>query len=133
MASEKAMYWMAVAVLAFGVANGMLNDRPELVTRLADRSIAMMEQAADTAVHYTTLADVNLGNDGPGRAQMAVVRAQDRLAHVQRIFMRRQAEIERAQAKRIRAIVEHGPRTVFVCARQNFAIDIPQPPAHNMF
>ena len=125
MASEKVMYWTALAVLGFGVANGVLNDRAEWMTRLADHSIAMIEQASDTAAHYPTLANGNLMNNGPGRTQIAMLRAQERLAYVQRSLARHHAEMDRAQADRIRARV--------VCPRQNFAIDIPQPPAHNMF
>jgi len=75
MASEKVMYWTALAVLGFGVANGVLNDRAEWMTRLADHSIAMIEQASDTAAHYTTLANGNLMNNGPGRTQIAMLRA----------------------------------------------------------
>jgi hypothetical protein len=105
MASEKAMYWVAVAVLALAGTNGFVNDHPEWVGHLADRAIAMMEQASATATRYATLADITLGNDGSGRTQIAVSRAQVRLACVQGSLAGRQAEMARLGAKRIRVQV----------------------------
>jgi hypothetical protein len=107
MASEKAMYWVAVAVLALAGTNGFVNDHPEWAAYLADRTIAMMEQASETAMRYATL-----GQDGSGRPQIAVSRAQVRLACVQSTLARRQAETARLRAEIRAQVMEHGPVVV---------------------
>ena len=113
MASEKAMYWVAVAVLVLPGTNGFVNVHAEWAAHLADRAIAMMEQTSETAMRYATLADIMLGNNGSGRTQIAVSRAQVRLACVQRTLTRRQGEMARLQSERIRAqVIEHGPVVV---------------------
>jgi hypothetical protein len=120
MASEKAMYWGAVAVLALAGTNGLVKDHAEWAAQLAARAIAVMEQASGTAMRYASLADITLGNDGSGRTQIAVSRAQVRLACVQNTLVRRQAEMVRQQAERIRAqVMEHGPVVI---------VHLPRPP-----
>jgi hypothetical protein len=132
MASEKAMYWAAVAVLAFGVTNGFLNDHAEWADHLADRSIAMMAPVFETAMRFATLADVALGDNGSGHAQMALVRTQARLACAQSAWARRQAGMARLQAARIRMrLIEQGHGTVVVCPR--FTVDLPQPVVDGRF
>ncbi len=133
MASEKAMYWVAVAVLGFGMANGFFQDHGEWATRLADRSLAMMEDASETAMRYATLADITLDNDGRGRTQMALVRAQASLACLQGTLARRQAEVARMPLERVRVrVMEYVPRAI-VCPRQSLAIDMPQHLEHGTF
>jgi hypothetical protein len=122
MVSEKAMYWVAVAVLALAGANGFVNDHAHWSAHLADRAIAMMEQTSETAVRYATLADITRGDDGSVRTQIAVSRAQVRLACVQGTLARRQAERARLRAERIRAqVLEHGPVVVV-------HVHVPRPP-----
>jgi hypothetical protein len=110
MASEKAMYWVAVCVLALGVANGLVSEHAGWTDRLADRSLSLLDRASETATRYAgvvamrldgdnlnlgnldlrnlNLGDVNLGNQDGGnrllaRAEISAVRAQARLACVE--------------------------------------------------
>jgi hypothetical protein len=120
MVSEKAMYWVAVAVLSLAGANGFVDDHAQWLAHLADRAIAMMEQTSETAARYATLANITRGDDGSGRTQIAVSRAQVRLACVQGALAGRQAETARLQAERIRAqVLEHGPGVVVHVPRKN--------------
>ena len=57
MASEKAMYWMALGVLALAAANGFVTEHRGWAGRLADKSIAMAEQASEIAAGYCTIGD----------------------------------------------------------------------------
>src|ERR1041385_1136889 len=60
MVSDKAMYWMAVGVLAFGVANGLINQHAGWVDRFTDRSMMLADRASDIAIRYADRAETRL-------------------------------------------------------------------------
>lgn len=125
MASEKAMYWTVLGVLALAVANGFMSEYRGWAGRLADRSIAMVEQASQMAASYADLGTPDRDNDDLKR----LVRARVRMARVQSTVARHQPEMVRVQVEGIRArVMEHGVQAVIACPRQNFVIDVPEPP-----
>jgi len=125
MASEKAMYWMVLGVLALSVTNGLVSEQRGWAGRLSDRSIAMVEQASKIAAGYVNLGTPDRENDDLNQA----VSAQVRLARVRSALGRRRAEVVRVQVQGIRArVMERGIRAVVACPRQNLVIDLPQPP-----
>ncbi|HXP17760.1 MAG TPA: hypothetical protein VN868_11720 [Terriglobales bacterium] len=128
MTSEKAMYWMAVGVLAVGALNGLVNRVGELVPWLADRSLALVSQASQTAADYVETARMTLGGDHLelAPAPMAVVRAQTGLASIQATLARNQAALDRVQAQRLRVrVLGSRPRS---WPGGHVVIDLPQPP-----
>jgi len=151
MASEKAMYWMAVCVLALGVANGLVSEPTEWADRLADGSLSLLDRASETATRYAGVVamrldgdNLNLGNldlrnlnlsdrDGGNRllarAEISAVRAQARLACVEGTVARRQGEMARIQAQRIRARVREQAFREFIAGpREKLVIDVPETP-----
>ena len=151
MASEKAMYWMAVCVLALGVANGLVSEPTEWADRLADGSLSLLDRASETATRYAGVVamrldgdNLNLGNldlrnlnlsdrDGGNRllarAEISAVRAQARLACVEGTVARRQSEMARIQAQRIRARVREQAFREFIAGpREKLVIDVPETP-----
>jgi len=151
MASEKAMYWMAVCVLALGVANGLVSEPTEWADRLADGSLSLLDRASETATRYAGVVamrldgdNLNLGNldlrnlnlsdrDGGNRllarAEISAVRAQARLACVEGTVARRQGEMARIQAQRIRARVREQAFPEFIAGpREKLVIDVPETP-----
>jgi len=126
MASEKAIYWTAVGVLALAVMNGFVSQYRGWASRLADKSIAVVEQASEMAAGYVNLA-AGRENDGFKPKERAVVRAQVRLARVQSSLARHQAEMARVQAIRAQ-VMEPGIQAVIACPRENLVITVPQPP-----
>jgi hypothetical protein len=119
MASEKAIYWTAVGVLALAVMNGFVSEYRGWASRLADKSIAVVEQASEMAAGYVNLA-AGRENDGFKPTERAVV---------QNSLARHQAEMAHVQAQGIRAqVMERGIQTVMACPRQNLVITVPQPP-----
>ena len=72
MVSDKAMYWMAVCVLAFGIANGFINEHTGWVDRLTDRSTTLAERASEIAMRYADQAETRLD-----RGHNAVTRSTD--------------------------------------------------------
>jgi hypothetical protein len=130
MTSEKAMYWMAVGVLAVGALNGLVNRVGELVPWLADRSLALVSQASQTAADYVETARMTLGGDQLelAPAPMAVVRAQTGLACIQATLARNQAALDRVQAQRLRVrVLGSRPRSI-TWPGGHVVIDLPQPP-----
>ena len=125
MASERAMYWTAVGVLALSATNGFVSEYRGWAGRLADKSIAMAEQASEIAASYANLGTPDRDNDDLKQ----LVRAQVRMVRVRSTVGRHQAEIVRAQVEGIRArVMEHGVQAVIACPRPNIVIDVPEPP-----
>jgi ribosomal protein L16 Arg81 hydroxylase len=146
MASEKAVYWMALSVLALAAVNGLVSEYRGWAGRLADKSIAMVEEASEIATGYAdpaTLGRMNMGrmnvvqtNDELGR----LVCAQVRLARVQTRLPLHQAEMIRAQVDAIRVqmlnqkmldqrMLDQRIRAAIAAHTQpNIVIDVPEPP-----
>jgi hypothetical protein len=125
MASDKATYWTVLGVLALAATNGLVSEYNGWAGRLADRSIAVVQQVSS----QLTTNDANLGMLSRDEDLRRVVSARIRLARVQSALARRQAESVRVQVNGIRArVMEHGIRTVVDCPPQDFVIDLPQPP-----
>jgi hypothetical protein len=84
--------------------------------RLAERSIALVSQASEMASNYAELAGVVLGRGESDSAlpSPAVIQIQNevqtRLACVQRTLVRRQAEMVRLQAMKLR-VASHTTRS----------------------
>ena len=140
MASEKAVYWMALSVLALAVANGFVSEYRGWAGRLADKSIAMVEEASEIANGYAdpaTLGRMKMSrmnvvqNEDLGR----LVCAQVRLAQVQTRLPLHQAEMIRAQVDAVRAqmldqkMLDRRIRVAIAAhPLSNIVIDVPEPP-----
>ena len=127
MESEKLLYWLTLGVLAMATITGSLTGGGD---RLAQRSIAMMSRVSEKATNYAELARVVLGSsDGDAmRSQRTVVEARNSLACMQRVLVRRQAEMARLQAMRVQVrMLQRVPRTT-VWPIQNIVVEVPQTP-----
>jgi hypothetical protein len=130
MDSEKAMYWMAVGVLALAVTNGLMTGYNGWASRLADKSIAMAEQASEIGSSYLNTGYLNLGHLEVATADRRYGDlqrvAQVNMACVRSTMARHTAEIARAQAQAIRAqMVEHRVHAIVQGPRSRFVIDVP--------
>lgn len=101
MASEKALYTVAVVVLALGLGNSVVNSNPGWLRDLSDRSVAAAEHLAGRAEQYLAMAQIMVGRSesNAGSAQAALGRVQARLGEVQANLARHQAEMVRVQAR----------------------------------
>jgi hypothetical protein len=146
MESEKLVYWTTLAVLAMATMSGFATEHRGWSDRLADRSIAMISQASEKASRYGEIAGVVLGSDEVGsvrgpQPELAGLneiqsevqnevqdQVQNRLACVQRVLVRRQAEMARLQAMRVQArMLKRSPRTI-VWPNGRRVVEVPQPP-----
>lgn len=145
MESEKLVYWTTLGVLAMATMTGVATERGWR-DRLADRSMAVISQVSEKASRYAEIAGVVLGSDEvdsmrtsqpelaglneiQGEVQSEVQdQIQNRLACVQRVLVRRQAEMARLQAMRVQVrMLKRSPRTV-VWSNGNLVVEVPQPP-----
>jgi hypothetical protein len=146
MASEKAVYWMVLSVLTLAVANGFVSEYRGWAGRIANKSIAMVEEASEIATGYgdpVTLGRVDMGrmNMGPTKDELGrLVCAQVRLAQVQTRLPLHRAEMIRAQVDAVRAqmldqkmldqkILDRRIRVAIAAhPLSNIVIDVPEPP-----
>ena len=138
MESEKAIYWTTLGVLALAAVTGFATGHQGWGDRLADRSIAIVAQASGMAKNYAEIADMVLERDEadsehPTQALIDIQdavqnRVQPQLACAERILVKRQAQLARLQAVKVRVrMVERAPRTI-VLPGSNFVIQVPQLP-----
>ena len=101
MASEKALYTAAVAVLVLGLGNSFVNSNPDWLRNLSDRSVATAERLSGRAEQYLAMAQIMVGRgeSNVGRTQATLGRMQARLGEVQANLARHQAEMVRVQAR----------------------------------
>ncbi len=140
MESEKIVYWMTLGVLAMASTTGFVTEHRGWGDLLADRSIAMMSQASERAVNYAEIAGIVLGtSEGdamhPAQAEISVQNefqneiqgdVGNRMACVQRVLVRRQAELAGLQAVRIQVrMLKRSPRTI-VWPSRNMVLEVPQ-------
>ncbi len=156
MDSEKVMYWVTLGVLAMATISSSVTAHLGWGDGLAERSIALVSQVSERASNYAQIAALVLGrseddwsnpsavvadlqNEVQDEAQNEVqdeiqneiqANIQNRLACVQRTLVRRQSDLARLQATRIRVrvrMLERSPRTI-ISPRQDLVIEGPQPP-----
>jgi len=128
MASDRALYTVAVAVLALGLGNSLATNQPEWLRGLADRSLMVAQQASGRAQGYLGIAQVLLGYGQPGfgRTQAVIGHMQAQIGSMQAQMGRRQAQITRVEAERVRvAAMESVSRMNLSCSR-NIKLEIPQ-------
>lgn len=131
MASQKALYWMAVGVLALVMGNHFANKFEG--SCLAYKVRAAAERMSGQSDHLMAVTEVMLGRTTTrfDRAQTALAMSQARLASVQTSFARRQAVCARVQAVRARMMVREQLEQMeipVVAPRPRVVLMIPPPP-----
>jgi hypothetical protein len=131
MASQKALYWMAVGLLALIMGNHFVSKFEG--NCLAYKARAAADRISSKADRLMALADVMSGRTSTQieRAQTVMVMTQTRLASVQSGLTRQEAACARLEGSRARMMVlqqlEHVQIPV-VCPRPRAGFVIPLPP-----
>ena len=134
MASDKALYWIAVIVMALGLGNSFVNAHPDWAQNLSERPLMVADSITERATGVASIAEKLFGTseDGVARTQARLASVQCRLAAVQTRMASRQARIERVQAERVRNIVrEQVARVTVICPGQDSVprvADLPELP-----
>ncbi len=105
MASEKALYWMAVGMLALFMGNHLVSKYDG--NCLANKARVAAERVSGQGHRLMAMAEVTMGRTSThfDRAQTAMAMAQIRMASVQTQFARQEAACARLEAGRARMIV----------------------------
>jgi hypothetical protein len=131
MASERTIYWMAVAVLALFLGNHFVNKHEGGC--LADRAVAAGQQLSGEATHFLAMGQAMLGHGSRlASSEVAMARVQGEFASIEAGLARREAACARDQARHARMMafqqIEHA-RIRVICPRTNVDVQIPQMPA----
>jgi hypothetical protein len=132
MASEKAMYWMAVGLMALVMGNHFVSKFDG--NCLANKAQAAVERISGQATHLMAMAEVAMGRTSTrfDRAQEAMAMAQVHMASVHTQMARGEAACARLEASRARMVIVRRLEQVqipVVCPRQRIEMVIPQPSA----
>ena len=128
MASEKKIYWVAVAVMALFIGNHFASKYEGGCA--ADRAIAAVQRLSGEANHFLAMGQVRFGSAprfaGP---ETAMARAQSGFASMQAEFARQQAACARLQAQQARiTALQQMQHIRVICPRQSVNVEIPQIP-----
>jgi hypothetical protein len=129
MASEKAIYWTAVIVMALAVANGFAKQYRGRVSDLVNCAVAWAEERSETAADYLNLRAPDLGNDDVSqvlRSRVKVVRVN---RNVSSHITCPRVEMVRVWVESTRGrVMEHKLHHVINTPGGSFVIDVPQAP-----
>lgn len=128
MASEKAIYWIAVGVLAVVAGNHFMSKIDQRC--LDGRALAVVQRLSSEASHSVAIAGAMFGRTSLpwSDAEASAARVQARLASVQTMVARQEAVCARVEAQRVRLMSMQNMRDVqmqVVCPRQRVAVEIP--------
>ncbi|MGA8150637.1 MAG: hypothetical protein WB952_06785 [Terriglobales bacterium] len=129
MASEKAIYWIAVGLMAVSLENHFAGRHDGQC--LADRSLAAVQRLSGETSHFMAMAGVMLSRTSLPlvRTQTEVARIQNRLVTVDTVVAREQAACARLQVKRARLIELQQLQQIHlkaVCPRQALQLSGPR-------
>ena len=122
MVFEKALYWLAVALMAVFLDNHFAKNYKG--NCLTDRAVASLQRFSAQADHLGAVAQSAFeGNSQFADSQMAMARVQTHLASMQEALARRQASCSRAQAQRVKMMaLEQMQHIRVACPRQRIEI-----------
>jgi len=128
MVSDKAMYWMAVGVLALVAGNSLMTRHGDWVSCLGGESLHAAQRVTDRVMAMVrpggTLFDGT--NDRFARSELAVARVQTRIASVQARVATRQAELARMEAEKVRTFDFNMVNRTVKCPRQAVRVEVPE-------
>lgn len=125
MGSEKAVYWIAVSLLALFAGNH-LAARHEGGRCLAGRSLAAVEQVSGHATRYMAAAEMMLGGARFAQTQTLVACAQSRVASLQTVIAQHEAALARAEAEHARLGAMQQLGSAVICPRERLRMIIPR-------
>jgi hypothetical protein len=131
MGSERAWYWIAVAILAMFAINNVAVRHQNGVRCLASRSLAAIEQVSGHATSVMAMAEMmwDRGESRFDHSQMALAVVQTRLASAQCVLSRHEAAFARVQAEHARMVAMQQLNRTVICPRQTLRMAIPEMPS----
>jgi len=126
MASEKAVYWLAVALMTISLGNHFANKYEGGC--LADRAMATVQRLSSEAGHFLAMGQVAFGAAPRfSTPQVAMARVQSGFASMQADIARQQAACARLEAQHARMMAIEQMRNIrVICPRQRLSVEVPQ-------
>jgi hypothetical protein len=126
MASEKTVYWVAVAVMAVFLGNHFANKYQGGC--VGDRAVATVQRLSGEVGHFLAMGQVGFGSTprfvGP---ELAMARVQSGFASMQADIARQQAACARMEAQHARMMALQQMQHIrVICPRQGMNIEVPQ-------
>jgi hypothetical protein len=134
MASEKAIYWMAVGLLTLVMGNHFVSKFGAKC--LSEKARVAAVRISGPATHLMARAEVAMARSSTrfDRAQAAMAMAQVRMASVQNEFARQQTACARLEAGRARMVIVQRLEQIqapVVCPRQRLELVTPVVSSHD--
>jgi hypothetical protein len=109
MATDKALYWIAICVMAMGIGQSFFNRHPDFTRNLGQRAMVLADSVSGRTQGQLGHAQVFVAGTRArfDRSQAVAERVQSRLACVQARIAERQAAIASSQALRSRIAAEN--------------------------
>ncbi len=127
MATEKAWYWAAVAVLVLAFGNSFMRHHQASSDCAVQRAFASVQQVSGRAMAFLSQAEARLGGStGCSRPEMAAVRMQASVARMEASVARQQANFARLQSQRDRLVQLQDMRIDGLDELQNMRIEVPR-------
>jgi hypothetical protein len=128
MSSEKAVYWVAVAIMALFVGNHFASKYQG--SCLADRPMSAVQHLGAEVTRVAVMAQATLSGTPSFAAKEAVLaRVQGHLASVEASMARQQAACARLQAQHARMIALQQVQNLrVVCPKQSITVELPRIP-----
>ncbi len=126
MVSEKALYWMSVAVLAVGATNHFAL-KGDVLPEIAARASSFAERVLDRGVEYATYADLAFSRHPKCPvARPALAATQVRLAKIQSTLVCERAGFGKLEAERAQLLALREMKVAEMEIRtQNVRVDVP--------
>lgn len=116
MATEKALYWIALGVMAVGLGNSFMNHHQDFARNLGQHAMLIADSVSGRAAGQMDHAQVMFDRTQASfdRSQAEIARVQTRAACLQNRIAVRQAALAEAQAMRTRMSVARSVRKIVV-------------------
>jgi hypothetical protein len=102
MASEKALYWLAVGVMGITFMQSSFTGFQDRLNDFEGRSVQVAEQFSSRASNYLGMMHLGVRTARQPDIEVAMARMQARMACAQTGLVRRQAGLARLDAARVR-------------------------------
>jgi hypothetical protein len=128
MVSEKAAYWMAAAVMVFGLAHRGFTAGPDCTSAWLDRFASVSDRISSQADRLLSRTELACERRQPGvdRGRIEVARTQQKFACMQAALARRQGDFARLEQSRGRLVAVQQMRHVMFSPRQDFVVKVPE-------
>jgi hypothetical protein len=132
MASQQGWYWIGAGMLALGLTSSVTNPRSDWARDVRDRVMNTADRLSAETVTHVDLAKsawCPRRAHAEARPEVAMARAEEKIACLDASLARRQAAFDRVEAAKIRILNRRMNAITVLCPRQKVGMRLPALPA----